>query len=225
MIWPSNIRNFDILKCLLYDSTFEIFSIALLTLFETLIFHGSYNVLMRMMIWPSNFRIFFILKFLLQGSSFVDAQWLCLRPETLISHCCKMFCEKLIWPSNNRNFDILKCLLYDSTFEIFNRLLASWTAYISRCYNVWLKVDLTVKYKKFCRFEMFVIRLKFVDAQSLSYGTKRLYFTVVKCLVKSWFDHQISDILKCLLFGSNFKMLNHLLALWNEFILRYLNVY
>ena len=86
-------------------------------------------------------------------------------------------------------------VIWLSTFEVFNRLLASLNAYISRCYNFWEKVDLTIKYQKFCHFEMFVIRLKFVDAQSLSYTMKRLYFTVVNCFVKTWFDHQISEIL------------------------------
>ena len=116
---------------------------------------------------------------------------------------------------------------------------------------------------------MSATRLNFRNAQSLAKSMKRLYFTVLKCLVKSWFNHRISeilsfwnvcykaqvwrcliaflrhetlifhcskmfcekliwsshirnfDILKCLLFGSNFEMLNHLLTLWNEFILRY----
>ena len=73
-----------------------------------------------------------------------------LRHETLIFHCSKMFSEKLIWQSNIRNFDILKCLLFGSTFEMLNRLLAL---------------------------------------------LKRLYFTVLKCFDKSWFDYQISEIL------------------------------
>ena len=148
------IRNFDILKCLLQGSTFEMFN-RLLTPSGKLIFHGT-KMFVRKLILQSNFRIFDILKCLLYDSTFemfnrlltswnayistvlkcliecwFDYQiseiwtfwnvcyktqvWRCsiafLRPETLIFHCSKMFCEKLIWPSNIRYFDILKCLM------------------------------------------------------------------------------------------------------------------
>ena len=128
-----------------------------------------------------------------------------------------------------------------------------------------------IRQSKFRNFDILMsgTRLNLRNAQSFAKSMKRLYFTVLNYLVKSWFNHRISeilsfwticykaevwrcliaflhhetlifhcskmfrekliwpsnirnfDILKCLLFGSNFEMLNHLLTLWNEFILRY----
>ena len=111
-----------------------------------------------------------------------------LRHETLIFHCSKMFSEKLIWQSNIRNFDILKCLLFGSTFEMksfasfLKRIIFTVLKYLTR------KFDLTIKFQKFCRFEMFY------KAFNNSWPHETLSFNCSKIL-ENWFDHQISEIL------------------------------
>ena len=111
LIWQSNIRNFDILKCLLIDSTFEMFNRLLAS------WNAYISRLLQCLIesW-FDYQISEILS--IWNVCYKAQVWSCsiafLRPETLIFPCSKMFCEKLIWLSNIRNFDILKWLLYDN---------------------------------------------------------------------------------------------------------------
>ena len=55
---------------------------------------------------------------------------------------------------------------------------------------------------------MSAIWLKFQNAKSLANALKRIYFTVLKCLLKNLIDHQISEILTTKMFVTTHNFQN-----------------
>ena len=154
LIWPSNFRNFDILKCLLYDSNFRN-----VQSFASFLKRLYFTVLQFLIESWFDYQISEILSFwnVCYKAQVSSCSIAFLRTETLIFHCSEMF---------------------------------EW------------KVDLTIKFQKFWHFEMSAIWLNFRNVQSFASFLKRLYFTVLQCLIESWFE--LSNfrnfvILKCLL--------------------------
>ena len=101
LIWLSNIRNFDILKWLLYDNFRNVRSFANFLISKCLLENWYDHKI-------SELFTFWNVCYMTQLSK---CSIVFLLLETLIFHSATMFDRKLIWLSNFRNFVNLKCLL------------------------------------------------------------------------------------------------------------------
>ena len=112
LIWPSNIRNFDILKCLLWlkfrnaKSLTNALKRIVFTVLKNLIWLFTKNLIDRSI---SEILTTWNICYNAQLSKCSIA---CLPHQTLSFYGTKISARKLIWQSNFRKFDILKCLLY-----------------------------------------------------------------------------------------------------------------